>query len=94
MNFEHSRHWYLLYHMAIKSGGTKFNTEYIETQEKRKKINYDIRKLCISDLEKDSVTKVLKKVWYEWYFTDMAFKSPIINSVKKKIIKYVDSNSV
>ena len=88
MNFEDSRQWYLLHNLAIKSGGTKFNNEYIDTIQKKTNLNHCISKLSISDSENNSVTQILKKIWYEWYFTDMVFKTPIVNSTKKKIIKY------
>ena len=45
-----------------------------------------INKLPYDENQLKSVSKLLKEMWYLWYFTDLNFSTPLTIVVRKKII--------
>lgn len=87
--FEKSREWYILLKLAIQSNGTKYRKEYETTKQLKIKINYNINNLSTNDTQPNSVSNILKKLWYQWYITDMNCSSPIQKNIRKKLISSI-----
>ena len=45
-----------------------------------------IKSIGFQENEPKSVSKLLKEMWYLWFYTDMNFTTPLTKVVRKKII--------
>ena len=46
----------------------------------------DIKKLPFDENQPKVVSKLLKEMWYLWFYTDLNFATPLTKVVRKKII--------
>ena len=84
--FEDARDFHILHILAINSNNTVYSKDYTSVLEKKKTLNRVIDCLPVSECS-NLVSNVLRKIWYQWYYTDMTFDTPLTITVRKKIIQ-------